>query len=86
MWLVVPRYGINMLKVHTHTHTHTHARTHVCTHTHTHTHTHTFHAQNGVIFALSGFKNPFRGELREKAMEMGAKYEPDWNPKCTHLV
>ena len=52
----------------------------------THTHACTFHTQNGVIFALSGFKNPFRGELREKAMEMGAKYEPDWSPKCTHLV
>jgi DNA-repair protein XRCC1 len=35
---------------------------------------------------LSGFKNPYRGELREKAMEMGAKYVADWNDSCTHLV
>lgn len=41
---------------------------------------------DGVVFALSGFKNPFRGELREKALEMGALYQADWNPSCTHLV
>jgi DNA-repair protein XRCC1 len=40
----------------------------------------------GVRFALSGFKNPYRGELRDKALAMGAKYEPDWGPNCTHLV
>ena len=42
--------------------------------------------QSGVVIALSGFKNPFRGELREKALEMGAKYEADWGPSCTHLM
>ena len=40
----------------------------------------------GVVFALSGFKNPFRGELREKGMEMGALYQADWGTHCTHLV
>ena len=43
-------------------------------------------SKSGVVFVLSGFKNPYRGELREKAMEMGAKYEADWNDSCTHLV
>ena len=42
--------------------------------------------QKGVRFALSGFKNPYRGQLRDKALAMGAKYEPDWGPSCTHLV
>lgn len=41
---------------------------------------------NGVVFVLSGFQNPFRGELREKALEMGAKYRPDWTPDSTHLM
>ena len=40
----------------------------------------------GVVFSLSGFKNPKRGDLRAKAMQMGAKYSPDWDKKCTHLV
>lgn len=40
----------------------------------------------GVVFVLSGFQNPFRGELREKALEMGAKYRPDWTPDATHLM
>jgi len=40
----------------------------------------------GVVFAISGFQNPLRGEIRGKAMEMGAKYEPDWSNKCTHLI
>lgn len=40
----------------------------------------------GVVFVLSGFQNPFRGELREKALEMGAKYQPDWTPVSTHLM
>ena len=41
---------------------------------------------NGVTFALSGFKNPSRGQLRDKALAMGAKYEPDWGPGCSHLM
>ncbi|CAH1797161.1 unnamed protein product [Owenia fusiformis] len=40
----------------------------------------------GVTFVMSGFKNPYRGELRDKALEMGAKYKPDWDKKCTHLI
>lgn len=40
----------------------------------------------GVTFALSGYKNPKRGELRDKAVEMGGIYESDWSAKCTHLV
>ncbi|KAJ8312880.1 hypothetical protein KUTeg_010253 [Tegillarca granosa] len=40
----------------------------------------------GVTFVLSGFQNPFRGELRDKAIEMGAMYMPDWKKSCTHLV
>uniref|UniRef100_A0A3Q2P428 DNA repair protein XRCC1 n=1 Tax=Fundulus heteroclitus TaxID=8078 RepID=A0A3Q2P428_FUNHE len=40
----------------------------------------------GVVFVLSGFQNPFRGELREKALEMGAKYRTDWTPDSTHLI
>lgn len=40
----------------------------------------------GVVFVLSGFQNPFRAELREKALDMGAKYRPDWTPDATHLI
>ncbi|XP_077455771.1 DNA repair protein XRCC1 [Stigmatopora argus] len=40
----------------------------------------------GVVFVLSGFQNPFRGELRGKALDMGAKYRPDWTPDSTHLI
>lgn len=40
----------------------------------------------GVVFVLSGFQNPFRGDLRDKALEMGAKYRPDWTPDSTHLM
>ncbi|OQR76267.1 hypothetical protein BIW11_07887 [Tropilaelaps mercedesae] len=40
----------------------------------------------GVIFALSGFKNPYRSSLRSMAISMGAKYRPDWDDTCTHLV
>ncbi len=41
---------------------------------------------DGVVFVLSGFKNPFRGKLREKGVEMGGVYQADWDPSCTHLV
>lgn len=41
---------------------------------------------NGVTFAFSGYVNPERGILRSKAIEMGAKYQPDWNDKCSHLM
>ncbi|XP_035677969.1 DNA repair protein XRCC1-like [Branchiostoma floridae] len=39
-----------------------------------------------VVFVLSGYVNPQRASLRDKAMEMGAAYKPDWDPTCTHLV
>ncbi|XP_038623323.1 DNA repair protein XRCC1 isoform X2 [Tachyglossus aculeatus] len=40
----------------------------------------------GVVVVLSGFQNPFRSELRDKALEMGAKYRPDWTADSTHLI
>ncbi|XP_029431955.1 DNA repair protein XRCC1 isoform X2 [Rhinatrema bivittatum] len=44
------------------------------------------HILKGTVFVLSGFQNPFRSQLRDKALEMGAKYRPDWTPDCTHLI
>ena len=40
----------------------------------------------GVVFVLSGFQNPFRAELRDKALAMGAKYRPDWTADASHLM
>ncbi|KAL3528806.1 hypothetical protein ACH5RR_008128 [Cinchona calisaya] len=40
----------------------------------------------GVVFVLSGFVNPERAELRSRALEMGAEYQPDWNSNCTLLI
>lgn len=40
----------------------------------------------GVIFALSGFQNPERAEIRDRGLKLGAKYRPDWTDDCTHLV
>lgn len=40
----------------------------------------------GVVFAFSGYVNPERGTLRQKALDMGAKYRPDWDRTCTHLM
>jgi len=41
----------------------------------------------GVTFVLSGFQNPLRGQLRDKAVKLGAKYSSDWNSNsCTHLI
>ncbi|CAF1556469.1 unnamed protein product, partial [Adineta ricciae] len=34
----------------------------------------------------SGFQNPLRSELRNKATAMGAMYHDDWTDKCTHLI
>lgn len=39
-----------------------------------------------VVFVLSGFKNPERGHLRDKALSMGARYRGDWDLTCTHLI
>lgn len=41
---------------------------------------------NGVHFVLSGFQNPLRSDIREKALRMGAQYRKDWTPDSTHLV
>ncbi|XP_023338703.1 DNA repair protein XRCC1 isoform X2 [Eurytemora carolleeae] len=41
---------------------------------------------DGVVFTISGFQNPLRGEIRGKALKMGAKYRGDWDGTCTHLV
>ena len=40
----------------------------------------------GVVFAMSGYQNPLRGQIRDLGLEMGAKYRPDWDTTCTHLV
>ncbi|XP_056331649.1 DNA repair protein XRCC1 isoform X1 [Danio aesculapii] len=40
----------------------------------------------GVVFVLSGFQNPFRADLRDKALALGARYRPDWTPDATHLI
>lgn len=40
----------------------------------------------GVVFVISGFVNPERGDLREKALQMGAQYRQDWGIGCTHLI
>jgi hypothetical protein len=39
-----------------------------------------------VVFVLSGFQNPLRAELRNKATKMGAVYNDDWDESCTHLM
>ena len=39
-----------------------------------------------VIFCLSGYQNPERGKIRDKALEIGASYKPDWGKDCTHLM
>lgn len=39
-----------------------------------------------VVLVISGIQNPDRTTLRGKVLEMGAKYKPDWDSTCTHLV
>ncbi|OON14280.1 XRCC1 protein, partial [Opisthorchis viverrini] len=41
---------------------------------------------HGVVFCLSGYQNPLRSELREKALDLGASFRQDWGPSCTHLI
>ncbi|XP_063538199.1 DNA repair protein XRCC1 [Cydia strobilella] len=41
---------------------------------------------SGVVFALSGYENPRRASLRDAAVAMGARFERDWSPTCTHLI
>ncbi|KAL0828796.1 hypothetical protein ABMA28_003709 [Loxostege sticticalis] len=40
----------------------------------------------GVTFALSGYVNPRRANVRDKAIEMGARCERDWNQQCNYLI
>ncbi|CAL0323405.1 unnamed protein product [Lupinus luteus] len=40
----------------------------------------------GAVFVMSGFVNPERGMLRSQALEMGAKYQSEWNSGCTLLI
>lgn len=39
-----------------------------------------------VVFVMSGYENPYRSDLRNKALEMGAKCKQDWTSICTHLM
>jgi len=44
------------------------------------------HLLDGVIFTMSGYENPYRSNLRSKALEMGAIYKNNWDQSCTHLI
>uniref|UniRef100_A0AAG5D003 BRCT domain-containing protein n=1 Tax=Anopheles atroparvus TaxID=41427 RepID=A0AAG5D003_ANOAO len=39
-----------------------------------------------VVLVISGIQNPERGDIRSKALAMGAKYKPDWDSSSTHLI
>lgn len=39
-----------------------------------------------VTFVISGYQNPERGILRQKAIDLGARYKADWDGSCTHLM
>lgn len=32
------------------------------------------------------FQNPDRATIRDEGISMGAKYRPDWDDRCTHLM
>ena len=38
---------------------------------------------SGVAYTLSGFKNQYRSELRDMAIELRIHYKPDWVHKLT---
>nr|XP_023023307.1 DNA repair protein XRCC1 isoform X1 [Leptinotarsa decemlineata] len=40
----------------------------------------------GITIVVSGIQNPDRAMLRTTALSMGAKYKPDWDSSCTHLI
>lgn len=40
----------------------------------------------GVVLVISGIQNPDRAHIRDKALRLGAKYKPDWDNTCTHLM
>uniref|UniRef100_A0A182Y6J3 BRCT domain-containing protein n=1 Tax=Anopheles stephensi TaxID=30069 RepID=A0A182Y6J3_ANOST len=39
-----------------------------------------------VVLVISGIVNPDRANIRSQALAMGAKYKPDWDASCTHLI
>jgi hypothetical protein len=39
-----------------------------------------------IVLVISGFQNPLRSELRNKATSMGAICNEGWDEKCTHLM
>uniref|UniRef100_A0A182JYQ9 BRCT domain-containing protein n=1 Tax=Anopheles christyi TaxID=43041 RepID=A0A182JYQ9_9DIPT len=39
-----------------------------------------------VVLVISGIQNPDRANVRNHALAMGAKYKPDWDASCTHLI
>lgn len=41
---------------------------------------------SGVNFVMSGFANPRRSKLRDKAIAMGACYNQKWQKSSTHLM
>ncbi|XP_057669634.1 DNA repair protein XRCC1 [Diorhabda carinulata] len=40
----------------------------------------------GIVIVISGIQNPDRANIRTMALSMGAKYKPDWDGSCTHLI
>jgi hypothetical protein len=40
----------------------------------------------GCTIVLSGFQNPLRAEIRDKALSLGARVAPDWSATATHLI
>ncbi|KAF5284991.1 hypothetical protein FQR65_LT02302 [Abscondita terminalis] len=39
-----------------------------------------------VTIVISGIQNPERSDIRNKALQLGAKYRGDWDNTCTHLI
>uniref|UniRef100_A0A336MZK2 CSON010937 protein n=1 Tax=Culicoides sonorensis TaxID=179676 RepID=A0A336MZK2_CULSO len=39
-----------------------------------------------VTIVISGIQNPERANIRQKALDMGARYAPDWDTRSTHLI
>ncbi|EGG23804.1 BRCT domain-containing protein [Cavenderia fasciculata] len=44
------------------------------------------HLLKGVVIVIGGIVNPQKAMIREKAIEMGAGYKPDWCREATHLI
>lgn len=40
----------------------------------------------GVEIVISGYENPGRGDVRDKALAMGARYNGNWSRSSTHLI